>query len=304
MPAGGIAGQPIEDRAATWAQHEYAAEAFRQVVNVTRAGGVDVLPVKGIVLAHTLYDEVEERPMVDVDFRVRRQDLRRLASILRSAGWRVGVTSRQLGTMEIYTSRTLVEFESSIGPPGVCAVGVEDMMARATMRTTLGVDHLEPEVHDHALLLCVNAFKDKLVLAAPWAREDLYRIAVTPEFNSREFVARVAEAELATVVWIVADWLSTGSRDTVWTDVRNRLDEVRRRNYAALYMRLARRAPESVAIGVLARAASDSRALRLKAVALGVAGTLLETGRRVRRVFLNGAPRQGNEEGVSSLKSV
>jgi hypothetical protein len=164
------AGQPLEDRAATWAQHEYAAEAFRQVVKVTRDEGVDVLPVKGIVLAHTLYERVEERPMVDVDFRVRHRDLKRLASIAKGAGWPARVASNQLGTMEINVSRTLVEFESSVGPPGVCAIAVEDMMARATMRSTLGVEHFEPEVHDHALLLCLNAFKDKLVLAAPWAR--------------------------------------------------------------------------------------------------------------------------------------
>jgi hypothetical protein len=279
MPAGGVTGKPLGDRAATWAQHEYAAEAFRQVVNVTRAGGVVVLPVKGIVLAHTLYDRVEERPMVDVDFRVRRQDLKRLASILRSAGWTVGVPSRQLGTMEIHASRTLVEFESSIGPPGVCAIGVEDMMARATMRKTLGVDHLEPEVHDHALLLCVNAFKDKLVLAAPWVREDLHRIAATPDFDVRELLARVAEAELGTLVWIVADWLSADSRATAWADVRNSLGGRRRRRYAAMYTQLVRSAPESVAMGLIARAASDSLALRVKAIALGVAGTLLETGR-------------------------
>jgi len=285
MPAGRVAGQPIEDRAATWSQHEYAAEAFRQVVEVTRAEGVDVLPVKGIVLAHTLYERVEERPMVDVDFRVRHRDLRRLASIARSAGWPVRVASRQLGTMEILVSRTPVEFESSVGPPGVCGLGVEDMMARARAHSTLGVDHLEPEVHDHALLLCVNAFKDKLVLAKPWAREDLYRIAGTHDFDPREFVARAAEAEVGTLVWIVADWLSAGFRETVWTEVRNSLGGARRRHYAAAYMRLVRWAPESPATGLLARAASDSGAQRLKAVALGVAGTLLETGRRVARAL-------------------
>jgi hypothetical protein len=206
-----------------------------------------------------------------------------LASILRSAGWAVGVTSRQLGTMEIHASRTLVEFESSIGSPGVCTVSVENMLARATTRTTLGVDHLEPEVHDHALLLCVNAFKDKLVLAAPWAREDLYRIASAPEFGAREFLARVAEAEVGTLVWIVADWLSEGSRGTVWTEVKNGLGEARRRHYADAYLRLVRWAPESAAIGLLARAASDSRGQRMKAVALGVAGTVLEIGRRIAR---------------------
>jgi hypothetical protein len=277
------AGQPLEDRAATWANHEFAAEAFRRVVEATRAGGVDVLPVKGIVLAHSIYETVEERPMVDVDFRVRRRDLKRLASILKSAGWPVRVASRQLGTMEIEASRTLVEFESSIGPPGVCAIGVPDMMGRATMRSTLGVNHLEPDVHDHALLLCVNAFKDKLVLAPPWAREDLHRIAATPDFDARGFLTRVAEAQVATLVWIVADWLSSGSRETVWTEVRDRLHGARRRSYAAAYMRLVRSAPESAAMGLLARAGSDSAALQLKAVALGVAGTLLETGRRVTR---------------------
>jgi hypothetical protein len=285
MSADRIAEQPLQDRAATWAKHEYAAEAFRRVVGVARAGSVDVLPVKGVVLAHTLYEQVEERPMVDVDFRVRRRDMKRLASVLENAGWPVRVTSRQLGTMEIHASRTLVEFESSIGPPGVCAVGVEEMMARATTRATLGVEHLEPEVHDHALLLCVNAFKDKLVLAAPWVREDLYRIALTPEFDAREFLVRVAEADVGTLVWIVADWLSAGSRETVWTEVRNRLGGARRRSYATLYMRLVRRAPESVAMGLVARAASDSRTLRLKAIALGVAGTLMETGRRLARAL-------------------
>jgi hypothetical protein len=291
MPEGRVTGQPLEDRAATWAKHEFAAEAFRQVVEVTRAEGVDVLPVKGIVLAHTIYERVEERPMVDVDFRVRRRDLKRLASVLRSAGWPVRVASRQLGTMEIQASRTLVEFESSIGPPGVCALGVEAMMARATMRTTLGVDHLVPEVHDHALLLCVNAFKDKLVQAAPWVREDLYRIAAMPDFDAREYVARVAEAALGTLVWIVADWLSAESRETVWTEVRDKLRGARRRNYAGLYMRLARSAPESVAMGLIARAASDSRALRVKALALGVAGTLLDTGRRLGWALERSGPR-------------
>jgi hypothetical protein len=285
MPADRVAGQPLEDRAATWAQHEYAAEAFRRVVEVTRAAGIDVLPVKGIVLAHTIYESVEERPMADVDFRVRRRDLKRLAPIAKSVGWPVRVMSMQVGTMDILVDRTLVEFESSIGPPGVCAIGVDDMMARATTRATLGIDHLEPEVHDHALLLCVNAFKDKLVLAMPWARDDLYRIAATPEFDAQEFLARAAEAQVGTLVWIVADWLSTGSRATVWTEVRDRLGGGRRRHYAAAYLRLARWAPKSAAMGLLARAASDSRAQRLKAVTLGVAGTLLEAGRRVAQAF-------------------
>jgi hypothetical protein len=283
MPAGGVARQPLEDRAGTWALHECAAEAFRKVVEVTRGAGIDVLPVKGIVLAHTLYESVEERPMADVDFRVRHRDLRRLAALAENVGWPIRVPSKQLGTLDALVNTTLIEFESSIGPPGVCAIGVEDMMARATTRTTLGVDHLEPEVHDHALLLCVNAFKDKLALGPPWTREDLYRIAVTPTFDARKFVARVREAELVALVWIVANWLSERPGETVWTVVRDSLDGGRLPRYATSYTRLVRRDPESFALRLLARAASDSPALRLKAIVYGAAGALVETGRRIAR---------------------
>jgi hypothetical protein len=93
----------------------------------------------------------------------------------------------------------------------------------------------------------------------------------------------VAEAEVSTLVWIVADWLSTGARDSVWREVKDTLGGTRRRSYAAAYTQLVRWAPKSAALALLARAASDSRARRLKAVVLGVAGTLLETGRRVAR---------------------
>ena len=67
--------------------------------------------------------------------------------------------SKQWGTFETIVDRVLVEVETSVGPPGLCGLAVDTMIAHAT-RGAEG--HLEPELHEHALLLAVNVFKDKL----------------------------------------------------------------------------------------------------------------------------------------------
>ena len=261
---------------ATWAQHQFAADAFRQVMELFEREGIDALAVKGIVLAYSLYDRVEERPMVDVDLRLRPRDLRRAIRALRNHGWKVGSTSRQLGTAELFVARTLVEIETTIGAPGVCAISVDRMLARSVERTgPQGVRHREPELHDHALLLCVNAFKDKLVLTTPWAREDLLRIARTPGFSPRTLASRAVEARLCELTRIVSEWLSTEPRGTPWRQVIGALPPRRRSLYASLYRALVHRAPSGPTLALVARAASDSHWMQGKALALGVAGNAL-----------------------------
>ena len=277
---------PQSARIASWAKHQFAHDAFRQVLEVMTRHAIDVLPVKGIVLAHTLYNSVEERPMLDVDLRVRPRDLRRVADAARSQGWDVRRTSRQLGALEFTVSRTLIEVESSIGSPGVCAFGIDEMLARSAWRTgPLGIAHREPELHDHALHLCVNVFKDKLVFAPPWAREDLLRIAEAPGFSPALMASRADEAKLRTLVWIVAEWLADDSRGAAWRTVGNTVG-LPRLAYAKLFGVFARRFPEGFTMRLLARAASDAFPNRVRAVGLGVAGTFL----RLTNVLLAGGP--------------
>jgi len=259
---------------AAWAQHQFAAKAFCEVTSAFESAGVPCLAVKGIVLSRLLYEAVEQRPMVDVDLRVRPRDLERARRAARDRGWSVKSTSRQLGTFEMHVEHTLVEIESTIGPPGVCAIGVGEMLERAATVTSpeLG-SHLEPELHDHALLLCVNAFKDKLVLAQTHAREDLLRLGALPKFDPAVLVHRAHHARLTTLVGIVARWLGTDPRAEAWRRAADALPR-RRRWYRAAYARAVRSSPEGVVASGLARAASDSPLLRGKAVFLGLVGTL------------------------------
>jgi hypothetical protein len=260
-----------------WFDHELASRALRALLELLEPDGIPVLPVKGVVLARTLYADVTERPMADVDVRVLPADRGRIARLLRAQGWPILHGSKQWGAFETEITRMLVELETSIGPPGVCAIGVEEMIGRATRTSAgLGFPHLEPELHDHALVLCVTVFKDKIHDTVPWALGDLVRIARQPGFDAARMAALAARARLRAAVWAVADWAATAGGSDAWADVR---DRIARRPPRALYLRAYRslaRTPRAsrVALPILARAASDDPAARARALLLGGAGAL------------------------------
>jgi hypothetical protein len=240
--------------------------------------GIPVLAVKGVVLANVLYEDVVDRPMVDVDLRVRPQDLPRARQVALVEGWRVDRTSRQLGTLDIWVGHIVVEIETTIGPPGVCAIGVKDMLERSVVLTDArGLRYRAPELHDHALVLCVNAFKDKLRDARPSCVHDLIRIARQPAFDPAATVDRASAARLMTAVAIVAEWVALQDASSRWREVAERLGpRTRRRAYAWAYRAaidgqwpLAR-----TAAAILARSGSDDPWMRCQALFLGAVGTL------------------------------
>jgi hypothetical protein len=252
--------------------HQFALEAFERVVAELHAASIPVLAVKGIALADTLYTR-GERFMVDVDLRVVPEDLARAEDVARTRGWRVHHRSKQWGTFEIDLGRDgpLVEVESTIGAPGVCNIDVRTMIERGVARARGNLRWVEPEIHDHALLLCINVFKDKLVHARPWSREDLIRLAEQPSFSPEMLVARANEARLRELVAVVSAWLPDGAR---WADVHALLDGgPRRRAYGRLFLALGRWRPDSRLLALIARAASDDPRMRVEAVFWGALGT-------------------------------
>jgi len=270
-----MAGPSVAVR--SWFDHQLAARALRTLLEVTEPEGVILLPVKGVLLARTLYADVGERPIADVDLRVRPPDLRRLARLCRASGWALARGSKQWGTFEIEIDRTLIEFETSIGPPGVCGVTVAEMISRATRTSAgLGFPHLEPELHDHALVVCVNVFKDKINDTVPWALGDLVRLAQQPAFDPERLAQLAAQASLCAAVWLVADWAASAGGSDGWREVRDRLGPTPPRPlYLRAYRALAERPRSSrLVLPLLARAASDRPASRARALALGGAGVL------------------------------
>ncbi len=269
--------RPPDAKSLTWFDHERARRALQAVLALTDPIGVPVLPVKGAILARTLYADVSERPITDLDLRVRPADLGRIRAACRAQGWPTENDSYQWGTFNTSVGSLLVELETSVGPPGLCALGVEEMIDRASRTEAgFGFAHLEPEIHDHALLLCVNAFKDKIRDAVPSALGDLVRVAAQPAFDGRRLTALAERGEVRALTWIVADWAARVGGSAPWGEVRDRLGRTPPR---PLYVRAYRALMESkrssrVVFPLLARAGSDDPALRARALLLGGAGVV------------------------------
>jgi hypothetical protein len=251
------------------ARHEHARLALEQVLAGCRGDAIDVMPVKGVLTARTLYADPGQRPIQDVDLRVRPEDLHRVCRVAERSGWRLVSQSRAYGTLGFDVLGFLVEFESHVGPPGMCELQVDDMLRRATSETgALGVRHLEPELHDHALLLCVNAFKDKLVDALPWAVRDLQLLPLQHGFSAERLAALAKEVGATTVLQIVSTWVAGMDGASTWNEVGDALGWSSPRSlYTFLFERALRADPPARGwLRVLARAGADRPAQRLKAL--------------------------------------
>lgn len=268
-------------------RHQDALGALGAVLSTLEAAGVAALAVKGIVLAYELHADVAERPMSDVDLRILPRDLWRTYRAMKRRGFPCYWTSRQLGALVFRVGRTLVEFEASIGPPGLCAISVARMLSRSTERVVSADLRIrQPDLHDHAILMVVNAFKDKMVKCPEWSLDDLVRIGarIEPEM----FLRRVEEARLRAVTWIVADWMARERGSAPWGMLRERLGtSPPRPEYVRAMIRMIDEAEEnhSLRVRVLARLGSDSRMGQLGALAATCAGTVFSSiAQRLERV--------------------
>jgi hypothetical protein len=265
-----------ERPADTWILQSLAAQILREVSRRCRDAGIDFVFVKGAVTAHWLYEDVAERSIADVDIRIRPRDVARFRRMADLAGWRCQRRLRSYRSL-VYTfgewTPLTLDVECEVGPPGLCALRVDEILARAgTLSAARDLQVPIPELHDHAVLLTVNAFKDKISGAAPHAREDLSRVVSHRDFHAEVFVERVIRARACTMAWLVASWMETQG-DTAWAILRHRLEENApiRRGYARVFQALMAGGGRSQAMRLLARAGADAPWMRAKAIVFAVA---------------------------------
>lgn len=261
---------------AAWGKVMVCGRTLRTVVETFERAGIPALPVKGVLLVHQLYDDPSERPLSDVDLLIRPRDFLRALRAATDAGFGHYWDSKTLGSVNFVAGRVPADTACTVGPPGTCAFGVEQMLARATRSVEpLGFPHWQIEWHDHALLMLIDTFKDKLV-SKPAAREDLLRLTTRGPFEPQLMTQRIVEAKLSTAAVAVLDWLLASTPSTPWSEVRRGLlaRGVRER-YRRTYLESAdagAAARESFRLRLLTRAASDSPLRRIWAVSLGAVG--------------------------------
>jgi len=241
------------ERAAVWAGHLAARVAWRLVHERLAAWGISALPVKGLITGVWLYEDVADRPLTDLDVRVRGDDLARAREALETAGFRHLAAPSPTDNLVYRVGQVLVDVETTIGPPGLCGLEVSEMIARAERSDLFGFSCLVPNPVDHALLIVVNAFKDKLSLASPWALEDLRRVVRVVDASA--LVQRAEATHSTKILWVVSDWMARHG-DRAWARVREAIARPPTNLYR-LAWRICDRRPASLPARILSRLGSD-----------------------------------------------
>lgn len=270
-------------RARCWARQEQGAHALAKLTSLCAGECIPVLPVKGVLTARLFYEDPAQRWIQDVDVRVLPEDLPRLRVVARQAGLRELTWSPTYCNLVLEIEGLMVEVEAHVGPPELCGLSIREMLGRANDTTEhLPFRHLEPELHDHGLLLCVNAFKDKLEGALDGAISDLILLPKQPGFDPERLAHLAREAEVATMLAVTSRWLSDSVGSTAWEDVCRAVGMPPRPHYARLFRFLLSKVDATgtppLLLRVVARDAADTL-LRRGRVARSTLAHLLERGR-------------------------
>jgi hypothetical protein len=257
------------DPRSVWVRQMAAVPVLGELVS--EVGPRRLLPVKGVVTARTLYADPAERSLRDIDVRVADDaTLGELIAYARAQGYTIRQHLPSYRTAVLEMRGVDVDVECTVGSPGLCGLSIATMLQRAEVRDDVfGFPCAIPELHDHALLLAVNVFKDKISTAQPWQLEDVLRVAEQPSFDPSRFLDVAREARSLAIACVVAEWLAP--RSAKWRAVRECMGpRPPRLAYARVLQWLFANAPLSLPTRVLARVASDDPAMRLEAIAVAV----------------------------------
>jgi hypothetical protein len=231
------------------------------------AEGVPWLVVKGAALAHTLYADPAERPLADLDIRVRPADYEATKRALARAGATLLDEAPSYGNLVADIGGQMVDVETTLSARFVTRLSVADFLARSRELTVFnGMRVRVPDTVDHALLLAANLVKDKITQAAPWSYRDTRVIADQPDFDAAVFVARAYEARMPTTARIVAELFAPESPG--WRAVSERLGPGPRARTIHAYRWLATAHPTSLPARIMGRIVTDDPSDRARALAV------------------------------------
>jgi hypothetical protein len=206
--------------------------------------------------------------------------------VARAAGWLKNVEGPILWQTVLHIDGWEVDIECTIGPPGLCAISVDDMLCRAGSDPSLfGFPCPRIELHDHAVVLALNAYKDGMH-PLPWALDDLHRILEVQEFDIETLVARARQGRVTAALWIVANWLATEHGSDGWMRVRDLIGRRAPSTRVVAIQSWTQRRGWPPKLGLLATAASsDSTARSAMGVGLALAGVVRGRAERARAWF-------------------
>ncbi|EYF04410.1 nucleotidyltransferase family protein [Chondromyces apiculatus] len=254
-------------------------EAAGEVLGALAERGIAAAPIKGVVTSALLYEEPLERPFGDVDVLVGRRDLAGVEAMARERGYRLVHDSRQLFTVNVVVPPGLpVDVRASVGPPGLCRVSAEAMLARAEVvqdgRVTAAPFRMLGG-RDHLLVLLVDAVLDKLALRAALRQRELGRAIRRWAGSPEGFAEHARAAGLAGVSWVALSWLAQEAGDEVAAAMCTALEPLPAlpRWTGSPALAVFRRDPHGPLARLGVRMLADAPGRGVAALALGAVGT-------------------------------
>jgi hypothetical protein len=220
-------------RHATLRRNGILGDALGRILRGLSDAGVDAIPIKGIVLAETLYDDLALRPAADVDILVRPADLPHARTILGGLGY---VQAADPPFTDLVHEFHDSPYYLGTGPDQVCLelhrglwatrfyrLGVDGLWERAVPAVVAGVDVLVLSPEDTLLHLAIHRSRSPLRLR--WVcdvAELVRRHSATLDWEGLLVRARAAGAEtsLYVILSLAGELLGAPSPPAVMSRLR------------------------------------------------------------------------------------
>ena len=195
-----------------------------RALRVLRAAGIPTLVLKGAALADTIYPDIAQRPMVDIDLLVRPADRDRGRAALEAAGYRFLPEPRQrfspfdtefTGEMGFRRGEgRLVELHWELTPSEwlrrLAALEAEALWQEARPFEVSGVQAYQLSIRDTLLHLCLH------LSAHGFVHENGYRdirqlLDYERAFPWERFVARARQFRLTAICYFVLEALASAA---------------------------------------------------------------------------------------------
>jgi len=198
-------GADLPDFFSIAAQHCLSStETLAAILEKLLAGfaqnAIEVIPLKGPVLAETLYGSVDMRPCTDLDLLVRVSDFGRAEKVLQDAGW-VPSSPADEYQRKFVRDGVLVELHFDVASPRAFSFDLNGAWSRAKDGTFRGLPIKVMSETDLTLYLLLHGLKHgygKLI----WVLDAAYALKAVRDCGVRELIDRARSQGLEQVFYI------------------------------------------------------------------------------------------------------
>ena len=179
---------------------EMLAAELEQLLAGFTQHGIDVVPLKGPVLAETIYGDIAMRPCEDLDLLVRVRDFSRAEKVLIDAGW-IAPSPVEEFERQFLRNGVLVELHFGVASLRSFPFDLDGAWSRAQTASFRGLPMLALSETDRALYLLLHGLKHgfgKLI----WILDAAHALSAVKECSAHEFVRQAKEQGLEQALYI------------------------------------------------------------------------------------------------------